>query len=88
MADVQISAYVSDDTKQRLDRYVRAHGVTKGRLVEQALRHHLQALEELPSEVRVPAHMVLDAESALRVRDLLQHPPEPTEAMRKLFADR
>jgi hypothetical protein len=88
MADVQISAYVSDDTKERLDRFVRAHGVAKGRLIEQALRHHLQALEELPADVHVPAHMVLDAESAARVRELLQHPPEPTEAMRKLFDDR
>ena len=88
MADVQISAYVSDDTKERLERFVRAHGVAKGRLVEQALRHHLQALDELPADVRVPAYMVLDAESATRVRDLLQHPSEPTEAMRKLFDDR
>lgn len=88
MAEVQISAFVSDETKARLDRYARAHGVSKGWLVEQALLHHLQALEELPEDVRVPARMVLDAESAARVRELLQHPPQPTEAMKKLFDDR
>lgn len=88
MAEVQISAFVSDETKARLDRYARAHGVSKGWLLEQALLHHLQALEELPEDVRVPARMVLDADSAARVRALLQHPPEPTGAMKKLFDDR
>jgi predicted DNA-binding protein len=88
MAEVQISAFVSDETKARLDRYAREHGVSKGWLVEQALLHHLQALEELPEDVRIPARMVLDADSAARVRDLLQHPPEPTDAMKNLFDDR
>ena len=88
MAEVQISAFVSDDTKARLDRYARSHGVSKGWLVEQALLHHLQALEELPQDVRVPARLVLDADAAARVRELLQHPPAPTEAMKKLFDDR
>jgi hypothetical protein len=34
-----------------LERHVRATGVKKGHLVEQALRHHLQALQELPADV-------------------------------------
>lgn len=88
MSQVQISAFVSDETKARLDRYARAHGVSKGWLIEQALAHHLQALEELPEDVRISARMVLDAASAERVRELLEHPPEPTEAMRRLFDDR
>ncbi|MEQ1736736.1 MAG: ribbon-helix-helix protein, CopG family [Rhodoglobus sp.] len=88
MPEVQISAYISDETKARLDQYARAHGVSKGWLVEQALLHHLQALEELPADVRVPARMVLDADSAAKVRAALQRPPAPTEAMTKLFDDR
>ena len=44
MADTQISAYVSDTTKELVERYVEAHGVKKGRLIEEALLHHLQAL--------------------------------------------
>lgn len=88
MAEVQISAFVSEDTKTRLDRYARAHGVSKAWLVEQALLHHLLALEELPEDVLVPARMVLDAASAARVRELLERPPEPTEAMKQLFHDR
>ncbi|MFZ5481744.1 MAG: ribbon-helix-helix protein, CopG family [Myxococcota bacterium] len=88
MADVQISAFISAATKARLDEYARAHGVSKGWLVEQALVHHLQALEELPEDVRVPARMVLDEESAGRVRAMIERPPAATEAMKKLFDDR
>lgn len=79
---------ISEETHARLARCARAHGVSKDWLVEQALLHHLQALEELPEDVRVPARMVLDAESAERVRALRRHPPEPTPAMKKLFVDR
>jgi predicted DNA-binding protein len=85
---VQVSAHISTSTKERMERMVRARGVTRAHLIEQALLHHLQALEELPSEIIVPARVVLTAESARRVRDLNAHPPQPTEAMRRLFDDR
>jgi predicted transcriptional regulator len=88
MAETQISAFISEETRARLDRYARAHGVSKGWLVEQALLHHLQALEELPEDARVSARMVLAPESAVKVRRMLQHPPAPTRAMKKLFDDR
>ncbi len=84
----QISAHVSLATKERMERFVRATGVTRARLIEQALLHHLQALEELPQDAVVPARIVLTRESAERVRDLTSHPPAPTEAMRRLFDDR
>ena len=84
----QISAHISLDTKERLERYVRETGVTRGRLVEEALLHHLQALEELPADVVVPARVVLNSESAKRVRDLISHPPPPTEELQHLFDDR
>jgi predicted DNA-binding protein len=85
---VQVSAHVSVATKERMERYVRATGVTRAHLVEQALLHHLQALEELPADVVVPARVVLDRASATRVRELLTRPSQPTEAMRRLFDDR
>ena len=37
MADTQISAYISDATKDLVERYAETHGVKKGRLVEEAL---------------------------------------------------
>jgi predicted DNA-binding protein len=88
MKTTQISARVTLETKQRLERYVRATGVTRAHLIEQALLHHLQALEDLPADIIVPARVVLTRESAERVRDLISHPPAPTEAMKRLFDDR
>ena len=84
----QISAHVTHETKARLDRYVRQTGVTRAHLIEQALLHHLQALEELPWEAILPVKMVLSEESSRHVRQLVQNPPEPTEAMKRLFHDR
>ena len=88
MPSTQISAIISTDTKARIERYVRAFGVTSAHLLEDALLHHLRALEELPPDAIVPPRVVLSRDSAERVRDLTSHPPQPTEAMRALFDDR
>ena len=84
----QISAHISVTAQQRLDQFARATGVTRSRLLEEALMHHLRALEELPPEAIVPARAVLSRESAERVRTLLSHPKPPTQAMKRLFNDR
>ena len=87
-ATSRISAHVPLTLKERIERYVRMSGVTRAHLIEQALLHHLQALEELPPDAIVPARLVLTRNSAERVRDRLSHPPAPTEAMQRLFDDR
>ncbi|MDJ0764309.1 MAG: ribbon-helix-helix protein, CopG family [Myxococcota bacterium] len=84
----QISAHISIDTKERMERYVRASGVTRAHLIEQALRHHLQAMEELPADFIVSTRIVLTTEGAKTVRDLTTHPPKPTKAIKGLFDDR
>ena len=88
MPTIQISAHISEETKARLERFVRKTGQTRGRLIEEALLQHLQALEELPGDVIVPARIVLSPESAERVRDLIARPPEATEDLKRLFDDR
>lgn len=89
MADVtQISAHISAAAKERLERYARSSGVTRSRLIEEALLHHLQALEELPPDAIVPARVVLEQASAREIKRLLEHPPAPTEDMKRLFDDR
>lgn len=88
MATTQISAHIPDDLKASLDRYARASGTTRAHLVEDALRHHLQVLAELPADAIIPKRVVLTRESAERVRDLVERPPEPTDEMRRLFDDR
>jgi predicted DNA-binding protein len=88
VSTIQVSAHISEETKARLERYVRRTGQTRARLIEDALLQHLQALEELPADVIVPARIVLSRESADRVREILTGPPEPTEDMKHLFDDR
>ncbi len=85
---IQISAVISADTKERMERFVRATGTARAHLIEQALLHHLRALEELPADAVVPARIVLSPESAERVRAMTSRPPEPTAAMKRLFDDR
>ena len=86
MVDTQISAYISDATKELVERYADTHGVKKGRLVEEALLHHLQALRELPADVIIPPRLVLSGESFERVSHLVKRPRKPTKALRELMS--
>lgn len=83
--ETQISAHVSVSTKKELERYAEAHGVKQGRLVEDALLHHLQALKELPADVIIPTRIVVSRQSGERILERLRNPPPPTAAMKKLF---
>ena len=81
----QISAYISPSTRQMMDQYTRANGVKKSFLIESALLHHLQALQELPADIIIPPEIVVTAESGQLILDQLENPPEPTAAMMALF---
>ena len=61
--ETQISALVSRTTKELLERHVRSTGVKKGHVVEQALRHHLQALQELPADIVIHPTLVVTRKS-------------------------
>ena len=61
--ETQISALVSRTTRELLERHVRATGVKKGHLVEQALRHHLQALQALPADIVIHPKLVVTRKS-------------------------
>jgi hypothetical protein len=84
----QISAYISETTSSELEAYVDARGLKKGYVIEQAIKHHLRALRELPAEVIVPPQVVVDAEVGEQLLTMLKKPPKPTPAMRALFAKR
>lgn len=81
----QVSAPVSKETKELLERYAKATGVKKGYLIESALRYHLRALHELPADVLVPPHMVLTRSSFEAVVERLRSPGQPTEKLRTLL---
>ena len=84
-ATTRISAPVSRETKELLDRYVKATGVKKGHLIESALLYHLRALHELPANVLVPPTLVLTRRSFEDVVERLRSPGEPTQALRDLM---
>jgi hypothetical protein len=85
--EIQISAVVSETTRELLERHVRATGVKKGYLVEQALRHHLQALQELPADVIVHPKLVLTRKSGEEILKEMDK-AKPTRALRALLRDR
>ena len=86
MSEKQISAYISDATKREVERYAEAHGVKKGRLLEDALLHHLKALRELPADIVIPPRLTVTAESFERVSTLAKKPRKRTKALRDLMS--
>lgn len=82
----QISAVVSRSTKEQMERYTRATGVKKGHLVEEALRHHLQALRELPTDVIVHPILTVTRESGEAILRQIRE-GEPTRALRDLMRE-
>jgi hypothetical protein len=85
--ETQISALVSRTTRELLERHVRATGVKKGYLVEQALRHHLQALQELPADVIVHPKLVVTRQSGAAILKQLKV-AKPSGPLRDLMRDR
>lgn len=85
MKETRISAFIAQDVKKDLERYVRARGLKKGYVIEQALRHHLQALKEIPEEYIVPPSLVVTNESFSAILKKAKNLPNPTSALRKLM---
>ena len=82
---MQISADISRGTKQLLERYSRAHGVKKQFLIESALLHHIQALEELPASVIIPPRLTVSAASGRNIAALLAKRRKPTRELVELM---
>ena len=81
----QISAPISEETKDLLEQHVKATGVKKGYLIESALRYHLRALHELPADVLVPPRLVLTRASFEQLVERLRAPGKPTKELRDLM---
>jgi hypothetical protein len=84
--ETQISALVSSTTKALLEHHVRATGVKKGHLVEQALRHHLQALQELPADIVIHPKLVVTRTSGKAILKQLRT-GKPNKTLRRLMRD-
>ncbi len=84
----QISATISAMTKDKLDRFTESRGLKKNHVVEQALLYFMEARRELPDEAFIPSRIVVDGKGFNRLAELLEHPPPPNEALRKLMSGR
>jgi hypothetical protein len=82
----QISAQISESTRELMERHVRRTGVKKGYLVEQALLHHLRALDELPAEYITHPRVVVSRKTGEEMIHRAEN-PKPTAALRKLMRD-
>jgi len=61
-------------------------GIKKGHLVEQALLHHLQALDELPAEFIIHPRIVVSRKAGEKLLREAES-AEPTPALRQLMRD-
>jgi hypothetical protein len=84
----QISASVSKETKKLLDAYTRKRGIKKSFVIEQALRHHLLAAEEIPEEFIVPPVLRVKIEGLKAIVAQLESAEPPTAAMLELMRPR
>jgi hypothetical protein len=84
----QISANVSKETKKLLDAYTRKRGIKKSFVIEQALRHHLLAAEEIPEEYIVPPVLRVNIESLRAIVAQLEAKEPLTAAMLELMRAR
>ena len=84
--DTQISAQISEATREAMERHVRRTGVKKGYLIEQALLHHMQALDEIPAEYIVHPRIVVSRKTGEEMLRRAEN-PSPTPALRKLMRD-
>ena len=84
--ETQISALISETTRELMERHVGHTGVKKGHLVEQALLHHLQALHELPAEYVIHPRIVVSPKTGKAMLRQAER-PRPTSALRELMRD-
>jgi hypothetical protein len=84
--ETQISALISETTRDLMEKHVRQTGIKKGYLVEQALLHHLQALDQLPAEYIIHPRIVVSRKTGERMLRQAEK-AQPTPALRKLMRD-
>jgi hypothetical protein len=81
----QISATISQATKEKLDRFAESHGLKKNFVVEQALLYFMEARRELPDEALVPARVVVEDSAFDRIAEQVNSPPSPAWPLRELM---
>jgi len=78
----QVSAYISNETKIIFENFSNKSGQKKGFIIEQALLHYINAHQELPADIIIPASITVSQQV---FEDIIMADREPTEALRKLM---
>jgi len=78
----QVSAYISNETKILFENFSNKSGQKKGFILEQALLHYINAHQELPEDIIIPASITVSKEV---FENIIMADREPTEALRKLL---
>jgi len=82
---VQISAYIEDDIKEKMEHYSVAHGLKKGFLIQNALDYYLNALHEIPTSMMIPSHMILSESSMVSLLDAQEN--KANQKLKNLLAN-
>jgi uncharacterized protein (DUF1778 family) len=85
--ETQISASISAETRELLERYVAIHGVKKSHLIETAVLHHLSALDAIPADLVIPPIIEVTERAGKVLLGRIKNPKPATAAMRELFND-
>lgn len=81
----QISAVVSDETIEMLEKIVKKRGLKKAYVIEAAILHHLAALQDIPEDIIVSPMVTLSSKGWSTVVDAMNSEATPTEALRRLM---
>lgn len=82
MEKSQISAVISSTTKALLEDHVRATGIKKSDLIEEALLNHFMVLQ---LQDVVPTRITISRRSGEELVKRLMAPPRPTKRLRALM---
>ena len=83
-ANDRLATAISRETRELLERYAKRTGVKKGRLIEEALRSYLIALEWLNADLLAPSTVQLTPGSSRRFARAL-HGTKPNAALKRLM---
>jgi len=85
--NAQVSATISQTTREKLDRFTTQFGLKKNFVVEQALLLFMSARTELPDEAHIPSRVVIDDANFDRLVQRLSKRTEPTRALKELMRE-
>ncbi len=82
---VQISAFIAEETKAALDEYVASTGLKKNRVIEEALQRHLAAVDEIPADMIIETHLTTTPEGWAMMGDMIENEREPEPALIEMW---